>query len=527
MSNKFTYDVFLCHSSLDKPRVRRLDERLRKAGLAVWLDERNTVVGEDINLSIERGLEVSRTLILCMTPWAFGSDWVRLERSTAMFRDPTGKSRRFIPLLMVDCEMPDTIRRLKYVDYREESDIAFAQLESACSSDPAENSALVTGPSNGMRISEPAALDTSILPLHVAEDRYLQILLSNFSISRRRSSTTSSFELSINFDHTTPAIWSQEGKRYLRSILSKDMRKRYQRSLDDFLLKGLGTSDFYHFDNPIFFFRYASGGTLPIITFTEGKIAGDYFCLFYREIHPIGWNIANGGSDSRAELLNPQAIIERELREELIIADFERYNRYAFRKDAEKPLNDPAHEVARRLWTQRFPSLSGLDVVKVPIEWQPGPDSLLVKVGNDKSIKRQGFFLNVNGEDFGIEFDKVAKIRLPGTITLFDGEMDGGALLNCPVGLFNVERFSRQLRKVGPKEQSYKPDFFFFNAERYDGSKIDHIIKNEFMKQVREFRTEEEIREFKEHIDEGEQYGLCPVTERIAARFLHTVGLQT
>ena len=35
----FNNDVFLSHNHADKPRVRRLAERLRDAGLRVWSDE--------------------------------------------------------------------------------------------------------------------------------------------------------------------------------------------------------------------------------------------------------------------------------------------------------------------------------------------------------------------------------------------------------------------------------------------------------------------------------------------------------
>ena len=35
----FNYDVFLSHNSADKPRVRRLAERLHEAGLRVWSHE--------------------------------------------------------------------------------------------------------------------------------------------------------------------------------------------------------------------------------------------------------------------------------------------------------------------------------------------------------------------------------------------------------------------------------------------------------------------------------------------------------
>lgn len=61
--------------------MRWLAERLRTAGLRVRFDEWVIKAGNDIYLPIERGLEASRTLVLCLSPAALGSDWVTLERS--------------------------------------------------------------------------------------------------------------------------------------------------------------------------------------------------------------------------------------------------------------------------------------------------------------------------------------------------------------------------------------------------------------------------------------------------------------
>ncbi|NOS89288.1 MAG: TIR domain-containing protein, partial [Methylococcaceae bacterium] len=129
---KFSFDVFLSHNSKDKPQVIRLAERLRAAGVRVWLDEWIIKPGDDIYLAIERGLETSRTLILCMSPNAFGSEWVGLERSTVLFRNPSNADRRFIPLMLADCEPPDTLRRFKYVDFRTEAEAAFEELLAVC-----------------------------------------------------------------------------------------------------------------------------------------------------------------------------------------------------------------------------------------------------------------------------------------------------------------------------------------------------------------------------------------------------------
>lgn len=135
MADRFTYDVFLSHNSKDKQRVRELAEDLRAAGLRVWFDEWVLKPGDDIYLAIERGLEGTRTQVLCLSPAALGSDWVALERSTVLFRDPTNAGRRFIPLLLDDCDLPDALRRYKYVDYRRNTGVALAELLATCQSE--------------------------------------------------------------------------------------------------------------------------------------------------------------------------------------------------------------------------------------------------------------------------------------------------------------------------------------------------------------------------------------------------------
>ena len=126
--SKFQYDVFLSHNAKDKPRVRRLAERLKQAGLRVWFDEWNVRSGDIIALKVDEGLEHSRVLMLCSSPNALASGWVALERSTAIHRDPSNEGRRFIPLLLADCELPDTLRRYKYVDFREEAEAALTEV---------------------------------------------------------------------------------------------------------------------------------------------------------------------------------------------------------------------------------------------------------------------------------------------------------------------------------------------------------------------------------------------------------------
>ncbi|HEU0299112.1 MAG TPA: TIR domain-containing protein [Longimicrobium sp.] len=169
MDMEFSFDVFLSHNAQDKVRVQRLAKKLQAAGLRVWFDEWSIQPGDDIYLAVERGLEAARTLVLCLSPAALGSNWVALERSTVLFRDPVNAERRFIPLLLDDCDLPDTLRRYRYVDYRKESRAAFKELLAVCR--PAETAAPSTRQLRARTKSRPAAKQTSPEQFAVIERR--------------------------------------------------------------------------------------------------------------------------------------------------------------------------------------------------------------------------------------------------------------------------------------------------------------------------------------------------------------------
>lgn len=133
MQNDFNYDIFLSHSSKDKEKVRAVAAFLETNGLAVWFDEKCIGPGDDIFLAIENGLQTSRNLLLFISPDALKSDWVSLEKNTVIFRDPSNKLRKLIPVVIEDCELPDTLKRYKYIKHSEESNQWLDDILSACS----------------------------------------------------------------------------------------------------------------------------------------------------------------------------------------------------------------------------------------------------------------------------------------------------------------------------------------------------------------------------------------------------------
>jgi len=128
----YSYDVFLSYSSEDKEVVCELADRLKHDNLKVWLDKWIIKPGDMIPLVIQHGLQESRTMVVCMSRAFFDSAWATLEHHTLLFRDPTNGTRRFIPLLLETCNLPDVVAMFKHIDWRSPSDEGYKSLLRAC-----------------------------------------------------------------------------------------------------------------------------------------------------------------------------------------------------------------------------------------------------------------------------------------------------------------------------------------------------------------------------------------------------------
>lgn len=119
-------DLFLSHNNADKPWTERLAAAVEadRSGppLKVFFDKWDIPHGGDIPAELEEGLQNSRYVGLVLSPESLSSDWVTLERSTAIHRDPRARQRSLIPLLRRTCNLPDMMARLKYIDFRREQD---------------------------------------------------------------------------------------------------------------------------------------------------------------------------------------------------------------------------------------------------------------------------------------------------------------------------------------------------------------------------------------------------------------------
>jgi hypothetical protein len=119
MTNKPFLKVFLCHSSGDKPAVRRLYRYLLDQGIDAWLDEEKLVPGQDWNFEISKALDSSDIILVCLSKSSVDKEgYVQREIKVALdkaLEKPEG-TIFIIPARLEECELPYRLRQYQWVD---------------------------------------------------------------------------------------------------------------------------------------------------------------------------------------------------------------------------------------------------------------------------------------------------------------------------------------------------------------------------------------------------------------------------
>ncbi len=122
--------VFLCHSSNDKPAVRELYQKLRaEAWIQPWLDEEELYPGEDWDLAIQKAVEESDAVLVCLsnnsiTKRGYVQKELRFVLDIAL--EMPEEEIFIIPLRLEACEPPRSLRDWHYANYFPESEREYA-----------------------------------------------------------------------------------------------------------------------------------------------------------------------------------------------------------------------------------------------------------------------------------------------------------------------------------------------------------------------------------------------------------------
>jgi hypothetical protein len=352
-------------------------------------------------------------------------------------------------------------------------------------------------------------------PLKEKGDPFLQVLLTDLELSRNGDGAV----LEVRFDRDTPSVSQRVGRIDIKARVSdfEKEARRWQNHLDDFMLRGVEQK--LRFGSEDFPFRYGGGGGLPVlhVASTENTKREPHYCMFFRDVDPIGWNIANGGSSTLAELLDPDLVIEREFREELILSNPDKRLLYVYDEPASKAVDLHEIEAAYRVWHQHFPRLdfASYDKAVIPLRWDDGPDEVRVEFDGEVHTTT-GCFLNINGLDYGIEIERVAHVDVDRDLVVCDGELAQGGLLNQIVGLFPVDRVNEMV--LGGEATHFLPDRVFFSGIERDVNEMETIV-GEYLATVGPRWREADYRIWDEAIRKGTKYDLCPPTRTIVRRY--------
>jgi hypothetical protein len=344
---------------------------------------------------------------------------------------------------------------------------------------------------------------------------FLQVLLKEFTL--KKSGKGKVIEIPLSDDNLciresrTRQILNEWIKSQKNDCANQFAEQFKQFDQDENLLA-------YHFNCKEFPFRHSNGGVLPIIKLG----VKEYFCLFYRDIAPVGWNIANGGSGNIDELLHPQKVLFREFSEELIVVDDKTKNLYEFDM-FEEGLQYGIEIEVLKAWSDRLSNnYQSYNRLPIPIKWVDGPDKMIVEYKENRYTS-DGCFLSITPEDNAIEFDKVAFMNLR-DINLLDGELTRYfkrntkkyLLFNRVIGLFQVDRFFRKLN-----QNEFIPDLFYYNGEKIEKkANLDSCIR-QYLDEIKLIRNEKEIA-----LMSKQPYpkNLCPVTRSLIQKYLNWVN---
>lgn len=106
---KANIGVFLSHSSKDKHMVRYFRERLEGYGINCWLDEAEISYGESLIWKISKALDDVDYIAVFISDNSIESDWVRYELDKANEIERTEQSFRIVPIVLGDCELPQSV----------------------------------------------------------------------------------------------------------------------------------------------------------------------------------------------------------------------------------------------------------------------------------------------------------------------------------------------------------------------------------------------------------------------------------
>ncbi|GEM_PF-3019845 len=118
-------NVFINYAAVDQDKATALSDLLEKRNYHVWMDRKVLEGSDNWKLEIDRGLRQAFVMVSILTPDAVAPEreWVQYEQRQAL-----DLFLPIIPLFYEQCNLPERLARINYIDVRTFDDRAVQQL---------------------------------------------------------------------------------------------------------------------------------------------------------------------------------------------------------------------------------------------------------------------------------------------------------------------------------------------------------------------------------------------------------------
>jgi hypothetical protein len=127
---KTSFDVFLCHNSEDKPKIREIKESLQKKNIRTWIDEDQLAPGSLWQVELENQINEISNVAVFVGENGLGP-WQNME-IRAFLSEFVSRGCKVIPVILPNAKdipsLPIFLKQLTWLDLRKDYEFGIEKL---------------------------------------------------------------------------------------------------------------------------------------------------------------------------------------------------------------------------------------------------------------------------------------------------------------------------------------------------------------------------------------------------------------
>jgi len=110
-------DIFISHSTKNKPFVRQLVKDFESNGISAWVDEAELFIGDSLIDKIQENIDRCKFFAIIISKDMQNSSWVKTELKQALEMEIRENKVKILPIFLEHTEIPGFLRDKLYADF--------------------------------------------------------------------------------------------------------------------------------------------------------------------------------------------------------------------------------------------------------------------------------------------------------------------------------------------------------------------------------------------------------------------------